>query len=36
MQKIWFQIFAKCFEDKRTAHARADLVLVEICSEGPV
>lgn len=36
MQKIWFQIFAKNFEDKRTAHARADLILVEVCSEGAV
>lgn len=36
MQNIWFQIFAKCFEDKRPAHARADPVVVEMCSGGPV
>lgn len=36
MQKIWFQIFAKCFEDKRPVHARFNLVIVEISSKGPV
>lgn len=36
MQKNWFQIFAKYFEDKRPVHARDDLVLAEICSKGPV
>lgn len=36
MQKIWFQIFAKCFEDKRPVHAKVDLVIVEMSGKGPV
>lgn len=35
MQKICFYIFAKNFEDKRDAHARADRVFLEVCREGP-